>query len=112
MSLMLNQGSWQDPAPPCREVCQLARAQVLYSQAQRLAEQMGRDRDGRITMSKALWCDAGEHAFSARDPRREHWQRTVFDGEGGEVQIPWDVCGPHVQSGRMQAAVDAAEPAT
>jgi hypothetical protein len=105
MSLMLNSGTWDDPRGPCEKtgVCQLARAQVTLNQAQNLirrAEEMrGRSLDGKVIMSQALWCDAGEHAFTSRDPKREHWQRTLRDENGEEIEIPWDVCGPCATGG-------------
>lgn len=98
MSLMLNPGTWDDPRGPCERAgaCQLAHAQVTLTRAQELlaeAERLrGQDANGRTIMSQALWCDAGEHAFSARDPKREHWQRTLRGDDGEEIQIPWDVC--------------------
>ncbi len=103
--------SWDDPRPhACRDGCQLAQAQNTLAQAQTLiaqAEQMrGRTINGEITMSQALWCDAGEHAFSARDPKREHWQRTVWDGDDRQVEIPWDVCSQHVQQPAQTAVTD------
>lgn len=67
-------------------------------------------------MSTAIWCDTGKHAFSAKDPDRQHFTQTrqvrvqmgvgAFHGqgitvEGGrsyqerqEVTEELDVCGP------------------
>lgn len=76
--------------------CQLQKAQTIFTQAQKALEQMerlaGRTREGK-PLSQALWCDAGEHAFSARDPKSERWERQVKNDEGTTITIPWDVCG-------------------
>lgn len=60
---------------------------------------------GRLTLtpegtnlSQSLWCEPGDHPFSARDPKREQWARRVVI-EGSEppemAETPWDdVCGP------------------
>jgi len=51
-----------------------------------------------IQMSKALWCDPGQHAFSATDKGKTHFVSQE------EIAMPWgepkletieiDVCGP------------------
>ena len=84
---------------PCDGGCQLQRAQQMMMQAQdvlnRAARLAGRTENGEI-VSQALWCDQGNHAFSARDPKSEHWERHVKNDDGETVTIPWDVCGPHL----------------
>jgi len=93
------------PSPDCqRSGCQLAAARVLLVQAQQMAEYADRALDGaqrlagRTTegerMSACLWCDAGEHPFSARDPESEVWKRKIKTSDGQTVEIDWDVCGP------------------
>ena len=69
-----------------------------------------------IKLSQALWCDTGKHAFSEKDPDRQHFAQTRqvkvqmgignFRGEGitvdrgvayqerKEVTEELDVCGP------------------
>jgi hypothetical protein len=63
---------------------------------------------GRETqMSTALWCDKGGHAFSAKDPKKQHFTqtRTVSYPTGNsygrttyqerkEVTEELDICGP------------------
>jgi hypothetical protein len=75
---------------------ELDQARMLYAQAQRMLEQAqrisGRTTEGKI-VSQALWCDAGEHAFSGRDPKSERWDRTMKNEKGETVTVPWDVCG-------------------
>lgn len=47
-------------------------------------------------MSQALWCDKGAHAFSAKDPDREHYTstRNVKDGNiVTQVTAELDICG-------------------
>lgn len=58
-------------------------------------------------MSTALWCDKGDHAFSAKDPFKQHFSQTqtvtVPTGnsygratyeERREVTEELDICGP------------------
>lgn len=50
-------------------------------------------------MSEALWCDSGNHAFSAMDPDRQRFSQSkmVKDDEYGgrkEVTTVLDICGP------------------
>ena len=88
---------------PCEEECQLNEARRQFAAAQQTLMQAGRSLEqaqrltGRTTegkpMSQALWCDAGEHAFSSRDPKAERWDRTMKNEQGEPVTIPWDVCG-------------------
>lgn len=75
--------------------CLLPEARRLLATAQEIARQKG-----RTPVSQALWCDQGNHSFSSRDPKREHWDREVPNpsykpgGDSDEMlKIPWDVCG-------------------
>ena len=103
--------SWPEPehvdwrgghpvAAECRDGCQLSQARVLYARAQTVldnAQQLaGRTIEGK-PMSQALWCDAGEHPFSARDPKAERWDRTMKNDDGETITIPWDVCSDCLQ---------------
>lgn len=48
-------------------------------------------------MSQALWCDKGGHAFSAKDPDKEHYTSTRSVPNGNLVQqvtAELDICGP------------------
>ena len=56
-------------------------------------------------MSKALWCDQGGHAFSERDPGRQHVSVTVVadDGSGQELQETRDMCGACAASSGLLA---------
>ena len=77
----------------CKDGCQLSQARAMLAQAEKL---VGRTKEGKI-MSQALWCDQGQHAFSARDPKSEHWERQATDPKTGEkIVVPWDVCGDHM----------------
>jgi hypothetical protein len=94
---------------PCRAGCQLGEARSTLVQAGRIMEQAqrlaGRTQEGTI-VSQAMWCDQGQHAFSARDPKAEHWERNGTDPVSGKkVTVPWDVCGEHMQAinGRLAA---------
>lgn len=58
-------------------------------------------------MSQALWCDKGDHAFSAKDPNKQHFTqtqtievptgnsygRTTYQARE-EVTEELDICGP------------------
>lgn len=82
--------------PQCATTgCKLREAQAILTQAERL---VGKNSRGEI-VSQALWCDQGDHAFSARDPKAEHWERQATDPDSGKkVTVPWDVCGQHMQA--------------
>lgn len=48
-------------------------------------------------MSQALWCDKGGHAFSAKDPDREHYTSTRNVTNGNittQMTAELDICGP------------------
>jgi hypothetical protein len=69
------------------------RAGDLLRDAEYLHAQRRRGKELEATMSKALWCDAGEHPFSERDGSRQHLERTIVNEAGDQVTEPWDVCG-------------------
>lgn len=54
----------------------------------------------REVMSSAIWCDAGNHAFSSNDEKRHRMSETKMEkdpdyrGEMREVTVTVDVCGP------------------
>lgn len=63
-------------------------------------------------MSQAMWCDKGEHAFSAKDPDRQHFTKTatveVPTGNSygratyqqrEEITEQLDICGPCWKAG-------------
>jgi len=62
----------------------------MLQQARDLIEQ----HTGRNHMSQALWCDATDHPFSARDPERQRISITVYDDDGNELLEARDFCGP------------------
>jgi hypothetical protein len=94
--------------PECADGCRLDQARQLHREAQGMLNQAqklaGRTTEGKI-MSQALWCDQGDHPFSARDPKAEHWERNGTGKDGSKVMIPWDVCGKHMEAinGRLAA---------
>lgn len=101
---------------PCAAYCQLGQANAAYARAQELLESArrlgGRNSEGE-PMSIAKWCDQGNHAFSARDTRAEHWTRDMPGPDGGpRVAVDWDVCGPCLDKmAAMTASPAAAVPA-
>lgn len=56
---------------------------------------------GVILVSRALWCDAGNHAFSSLDLDMEEGTRTRKAknryGDIENVTVEYHVCGQHVQ---------------
>lgn len=96
-----------DVAAPClRGGCQFERAQQMLAQAQQALETskriMRRDEMGERTMSRAMWCDQGQHAYSENDPKAEIWTKRVKDpGQpSGWREINMDVCGQCVALGQ------------
>lgn len=74
-------------------------------------------RKGNTAMSGAIWCDKGEHAFSAKDPDKQHFTKTqsvdVMTGNSygqptyqprQEIVEELDICGPCWKSGNDFAA--------
>lgn len=99
--------------------CQFERAQQMLAQAMAAVETSKRimraDEMGHRTMSRAMWCDVGQHAYSENDPRAEAWTKRVKDPDapGGMRELQLDVCGNHVgASPEMRDAIAAkADPA-
>lgn len=79
-------------APSCeRQGCQLSKCAAIVETARQMIKQTGRNH-----MSQALWCDAGGHAYSERDPGRQRITVTVLDDETEEErQESRDFCGEH-----------------
>lgn len=89
---------WGADESCARDGCQLRKA---LSDAQRmLAEARQIVTSGmRGNMSQALWCDAGGHAFSERDPDRQRISISTLDEESGrEVMESRDFCGEHARA--------------
>lgn len=90
--------------------CLLPEARRLLATAQEIAKMKE-----RTPVSQALWCDQGNHPFSARDPKKEHWDRegpnpAYKPGSDRDetIKIPWDVCGNCVgQINARMAAIEA-----
>jgi hypothetical protein len=54
---------------------------------------------GRNSMSQALWCDNGGHAFSERDPGRQRISVATIDPDTErEVMESRDFCGECAES--------------
>jgi hypothetical protein len=77
---------------------ELIQAQRILDQARQEAERARRYRDeARRLMSQALWCDPGDHAFSAKDPDAQQFERKYKDPESGEIRTDViNVCGVHL----------------
>lgn len=94
-----------DCAPQCAaRGCQFEQAQQMLAKAQHALETTKRlmriDEAGEATMSRAMWCDVGGHAYSENDPKAEQWKKRRRDPETGQPQeVLMDVCGPCVELG-------------
>ena len=66
--------------PLCFNNCTFVKAQYLLEQVQSLSK-------GIVEMSRAMWCDQGNHAFSERDPGKRHFTETMtVDGKEQTVE--------------------------
>jgi hypothetical protein len=68
--------------------CMIGGARSLLNQARQVIEQTSRS-----SMSAALWCDQGGHAFSERDPGRQRIRVNVLDDNEQETEVAKDFCG-------------------
>lgn len=68
--------------------CVVGQAAGLLEQARRIVEEGSRN-----SMSAALWCDQGGHAFSERDPGRQRIKVSVLDDDETEIEVAKDFCG-------------------
>jgi hypothetical protein len=77
---------------------QLLQAQQILDQARQEAERARQYRDeARRLMSRALWCDPGDHAYSAKDPDQNQFERKYRDPETQEEKSETvNVCGAHM----------------
>jgi len=77
---------------------QLLQAQQILDEARQEAEQARQYRDeARRLMSQALWCDPGKHAYSAKDPDAQQFERRYRDTATAEpMRDVINVCGEHL----------------
>jgi len=82
-------------APACQGQCQYYPLKEALDASQAVIRQViGLDSEGQ-NMSAAVWCDMGEHAFSARNPGRKRRVETSIDPVSGEeITVQMDICGP------------------
>ena len=84
-------GRWVQGAHPGCESggCQFGRGMAVAEQAMEIVNAMGKE-----SMSQALWCDQGGHAFSERDPGRQRITIDVLDEDTDrEIKVSKDYCG-------------------
>ncbi len=62
--------------------CQWRQATQILAQARDYIN----EHTGRTQMSQALWCDAGGHAFSERDPGRQRIAIAVLNEDTGQEE--------------------------
>lgn len=70
------------------------RVKRLEMAIQALSQNLSTLAERTKTMSGALWCDPGDHAFSANDPDR---RRITSEDANGETMAV-DMCGQHLPS--------------
>lgn len=69
--------------------CQFGQGMQIATQAAEAVKAMGKE-----SMSAALWCDQGGHAFSERDPGRQRITVDVIDEDTEiETKVTKDFCG-------------------
>jgi hypothetical protein len=90
--------------------CQYRQMAGLAGEAQEMLEQASRER--KTAMAGALWCDLGEHAFSARDRKRATFKIQTYDEDTGEpIEDDRVACGPHAAERQTALKPKAALPA-
>lgn len=73
----------------CRAGCQLSQALSIARATENIISGLGRN-----SMSQALWCDQGGHAFSERDPGRQRISVDVLNEDTEEIESETrDLCG-------------------
>lgn len=93
-----------------------AKGSDMTSRGQFIGRQLYQKTEEIPAMSAALWCDKGDHAFSSKDPDKQHFVNThtveVPTGnsfgrptyqERVEVTEEIDICGPCWKSGGILA---------
>jgi hypothetical protein len=75
--------------------CQLAGARQMLAQAEAAMKQVATLTERTEFVSAALWCDMGEHSFSARDRKKVTYKIETTDEETGQpVEDTMTACGP------------------
>lgn len=91
---------WVNPHERCiREGCRLITADAAMTEVRKTLEQF----KDATRMSKALWCDNGDHAFSERDTEAKHFTETV-KVDGKDVTTAYDICGKCAVKMKIPAA--------
>lgn len=77
---------------------QLIQAQQILEQARQETERAIAIRnEAKRLMSTALWCDPGDHAYSAKDPDQNQFERRYTDPKTREEKYETvNVCGAHM----------------
>lgn len=86
--------------PACHRDCRYGEVLSTCNSLQGLINQMTLQIHKRKvqedSMSQAIWCDPGAHAFSAKDPGRRRLSGTSQDPDTGEeVTEVYDMCSQH-----------------
>lgn len=91
-------------APACQGACQYYPLKdALDANQEVLRKIVGKE----THMSAAVWCDRGEHAFSANDRGRKQLAEISVDDDGNEQTIRMDICGKCAATFKMSAPVAA-----
>lgn len=87
---------WRHPecGVKCQLTAKLAEVTRMHEEATAIQERLQRMMGGMDEMSQALWCDTGDHPFSAKKPGRKRYTQTSIEN-GEEISEILDVCGEH-----------------
>lgn len=64
-----------------------------FNQVQNVLDEVSELSKGISQLSRAMWCDQKNHAFSERDPGKRHYTETSTDESGRSVTVVYDMCG-------------------
>lgn len=92
--------------------CQLATAKITLAQAEQTLRQVSNMTERTEFVSAALWCDMGEHSFSAKDRRKVTYKIETTDEETGQpVEEQMTACGPCADKRKSMFQPAPAQPA-
>jgi hypothetical protein len=75
--------------------CSVGSARAILKQAQEIENKMKALTVRTEFVSAALWCDIGEHSFSAKDRKKTNYKIETTDEETGQpVEDIMTACGP------------------
>lgn len=92
--------------------CQFKAAQLALGRAQETLVRVQQMTERTEFVSAALWCDMGEHSFSAKDRRKVTYKIETTDEETGQpAEETMTACGPCAQKRKAMFQPQPALPA-